>query len=84
MRLVRETGKPIAQVARDLGINEGTLGKWVNADRRRRGDGNGELSFRGNPAHAVAFTRQAAPAGGLATAFTRLRSCHRALFKVIH
>jgi transposase-like protein len=24
--LVRETGKPIAQVARDLGINEGTLG----------------------------------------------------------
>ena len=25
-RLVRETGKPIAQVARDLGINEGTPG----------------------------------------------------------
>ena len=26
VRLVRETGKPIAQVAKDLGINEGTLG----------------------------------------------------------
>ncbi len=39
VRLVRETGKPIAQVARDLGINEGTLGNWVNADQRRRGDG---------------------------------------------
>ena len=39
VRLVRETGKPIAQVAKDLGINEGTLGNWVNADRRRRGDG---------------------------------------------
>jgi hypothetical protein len=25
VRLVRETGKPIAQVARELGINEGTL-----------------------------------------------------------
>jgi transposase len=37
MRLVRETGKPIAQVARDLGINEGTLGNWVNLDRRRCG-----------------------------------------------
>ena len=37
VRLVRETGKPIAQVARDLGINEGTLGNWVNADKRRRG-----------------------------------------------
>ena len=44
MRLVRETGKPIAQVARDLGVNEGTLGNWVNADRRRRDGGNGELT----------------------------------------
>ena len=24
VRIVRETGKPVAQVARDLGINEGT------------------------------------------------------------
>ena len=39
VRLVRETGKPTAQVARDLGINEGTLGNWVNADRREGGDG---------------------------------------------
>ena len=29
VRLVRETGKPIAQVARDLGMNPGTLGNWV-------------------------------------------------------
>ena len=38
VRLVRETGRPIAQVAKDLGINEGMLGNWVNADKRRRGD----------------------------------------------
>ena len=43
VRLVRETGKPIAQIARDLGINAGTLGNWVNADQRRRG-GDGALS----------------------------------------
>ena len=44
VRLVRETGRPVAQVARELGINEGTLGNWVNADRRRRGEADGALS----------------------------------------
>jgi transposase len=44
VRLVRETGKPVAQVARDLGVNEGTLGNWVNTDRRRRDGGDGFLS----------------------------------------
>ena len=36
VRIVRETGKPIAQVARDLGINEGTLGNWYAKDRAER------------------------------------------------
>jgi transposase len=36
VRIVRETGKPIAHVARDLDINEGTLGNWVNKDRAQR------------------------------------------------
>ena len=43
VRLVRETGRLIAQVARDLGINEGTLGNWVNTGPRRRGEGDGTL-----------------------------------------
>jgi transposase len=30
VRLVIESSRPIAQVARELGINEGTLGNWVN------------------------------------------------------
>ena len=42
--LVVETGKPIAQVARELGINEGTLGNWCAKARRNGAEGNGELS----------------------------------------
>jgi transposase len=44
VRIVRETGKPIAQVAKDLGINEGTLGNWVAKDRETRRPSNGQLS----------------------------------------
>ena len=43
MRIVRETGKPIAQVARYLGVNAGTLGNWVDKDRGVR-DGTDGLS----------------------------------------
>jgi transposase-like protein len=32
-RIVRKTGKPIAQIARDLGVHPGTLGNWVAKDR---------------------------------------------------
>src|SRR6266567_7729436 len=43
VRIVRESGKPIAQVARELGVNEGTLGNWCARDRRARGEGAGAL-----------------------------------------
>ena len=36
VRIVRETGKPIAEIARELGINAGTLGNWVAKDRAER------------------------------------------------
>jgi Transposase. len=34
VKLVIETSRSIAQVAKELGINEGTLGNWVNTYRR--------------------------------------------------
>ena|SRR5688572_20753739 len=44
VRIVEETGKPIAQVARELGVNEGTLGNWVVKARRNRDGGNAALT----------------------------------------
>ena len=43
VRIVEETGKSIAHVARDLGVNEGTLGNWVARAREAR-DGSSSLS----------------------------------------
>ena len=44
VQLVTQTGKPIAQVARELGVNEGTLGNWCAKARGAAEQGNGELS----------------------------------------
>lgn len=60
VRLVRETGKPIAQVARDLGINETTLGCWVTADRRQRQDGNSQTVSESERVELVRLRREVA------------------------
>jgi transposase len=44
VQLVTQTGKPIAEVARELGVNEGTLGTWCAKQRRAGGGGQAELS----------------------------------------
>lgn len=41
VRVWRETGKSIAQVARDLGVNEGTLGNWIARDQAEREGADG-------------------------------------------
>lgn len=44
VRLVLETRKAIAQVARELGVNEGTLGNWCAKARAARDGGDTVLS----------------------------------------
>lgn len=44
VRIVVESGRPIAQVARDLGVHEGTLGNWVAKAREVMGGADAPLS----------------------------------------
>ena len=39
VRIVLETGRPVAEVARELGVHDGTLGNWVNQHRARQEPG---------------------------------------------
>ena len=36
VELIRSSGRSIAEVARSLGVNDGTLGNWVKVDREAR------------------------------------------------
>ena len=38
VKLVIETARPVAEVARELNLNETTLGNWVNAYRVQHAD----------------------------------------------
>ena len=42
VELVISSGRPMAEIARDLGINEGTLGSWVS-----RAKASGKVKDRG-------------------------------------
>lgn len=44
MKLVIETSRPIAQVAKELGVQEGTLGSWVARYRREHASDEPELN----------------------------------------
>ncbi len=41
VELVRTSGKPIAEIARELGIYDSTLGNWVKQERINRGEAEG-------------------------------------------
>ncbi len=46
VRIVRETRRSIAEVARELGIGAGVLGNWVRRDRVERGEAEGLRNCR--------------------------------------
>ncbi len=44
VKLVINTGRPVAVVARELDVQESTLGRWVNLFKSRQDAGDGALS----------------------------------------
>jgi transposase len=36
VNLVRSSGRPVAEIARELGVGESSLGNWVAKDRKER------------------------------------------------
>ena len=44
MKMVIETARPITEIARDIHVNEGTLGNWVNKYRAEHVDDEPALS----------------------------------------
>lgn len=44
VQMVVETGRAVAEVARDLGIHDGTLGNWVHAWRQANPEPDKPLS----------------------------------------
>ena len=45
VKLVIETSRPVAEVAREIGVNEGTLGNWVNRYRAEHADDEPALTI---------------------------------------
>lgn len=45
VKMVIETSRPIAEVARENGINDGTLGNWVNRYRKEHAGDEPELTL---------------------------------------
>ena len=35
VELITSSGRPIAEIARDLGVHDGTLGNWMNMAKKR-------------------------------------------------
>jgi len=69
VELVRTSGKPIAEIARDLGVNDGTLGNWITVDRAARGEQPSETVSESEPSERwcgwssrVSATRRCSPA----------------------
>nr|WP_253255125.1 transposase [Corynebacterium striatum] len=73
--LVIESERPIAHVAKEIGVSAGLLGRWVKLERERRGssDGMSESDLRAENARELAEAKIDNEFLSKATAFFALR-----------
>ncbi len=58
VKLVINTGRAVATVARELGVKEQTLGRWVNLYRERQQGGDGSVLSESERAELARLRRE--------------------------
>jgi len=58
VRLTRESGRPVAQVARELGIGDGLLYRWRGEQRQVDAQGQTRQSMRANQDELARLKRE--------------------------
>ena len=58
VRLTRESGRPVAQVARELGISDNVLYRWRNEQRQVESQGRTRQAVRAGPDELTRLTRE--------------------------
>ena len=60
VRLVRESARPVAQVARELGISDNVLYRWTAEHRRAEAHGTTQAAQRGEAEELARMKRELA------------------------
>ena len=58
VRLTRESGRPVAQVARELGISDNVLHRWVTEQRHGESQGSTRQSVRAGQEELTRLKRE--------------------------
>ena len=58
VRLIRESGRPVAQVARELGISDNVLYRWKNEERQVESQGRTRQSVRAGQEELTRLQRE--------------------------
>lgn len=58
VKLVQDSGRPVAQVARELGISDNILYRWVGEERQAQSQGRTRAAVRGEAEELTRVKRE--------------------------